>query len=114
MEIEKWDGSTQSLYWEQKRNGQDLLETQKDAKKEAFDKGKLKGEIKGEISIIKMGIENELPEEKILKKLNHTKENFRQIKQYFAKHPSVVEEDDNESILIGELGIELEDVSDVA
>ena len=55
----------------------------------------LKGEIKGEISIIKMGIENELPEEKILKKLNHTKENFRQIKQYFAKHPSVVEEDDN-------------------
>ena len=61
-----------------------------------------------------MGIENELSEEKILKKLHHTKEKFLEIKQYFAENPSAVEEDDNESILIGELGIELEDVSDIA
>ena len=122
MEIAKWDGDTKVLYWKQKVNEQDLLETQEDAKKEAyeqgekqgFDKGKMKGEIKGEISKIKMGIENELSEEKILKKLHHTKEKFPEIKQYFAENPSAVEEDDNESILIGELGIELEDVSDIA
>lgn len=110
MEIAKWDGYAKVLYWKQRVNEQDLLKTSEDAKKEAYEKGKLKGEI----SIIKMGIENELSEKKILTKLNHTKENFRQIKQYFAEHPSSVEEDDNESILIGELGIELEDISDIA
>lgn len=118
MKTEKWDGDAKVLYWKQKRNEQDLLETQEDAKKEAYAQGeklgKIKGEIKGEISKIKMAIENELPEEKILKKLNHTKENFRQIKQYFVEHPSAVEEDDNESILIGELGIDLEEVSEIA
>ena len=113
MEIAKWNPNTKVLYWKQKVNEQDLLETQEDAKKEAFDKGKLKGEIKGEISKIKMGLENELPEEKILKKLNHTKEKFPEIKQYFAEHQSALEEDDNESILIGELGIDLEGVSDI-
>ena len=63
MEIAKWDGDTKVLYWKQKVNEQDLLETQEDAKKEAyeqgekqgfdkgFDKGKLKGEAKG-ISVI--------------------------------------------------------------
>ena len=118
MEIAKWDGDTKVLYWKQKVNEQDLLETQEDAKKEAYAQGeklgKIKGEIKGEISKIKMAIENELSEEKILKKLNHTKEKFPEIKQYFAKHPSAAQEDDNESILIGELGIELEDISDIA
>ena len=76
--------------------------------KREFDKGKTKGEIKGEISIIKMGLENELAEEKIIKKLNHTKEKFTEIKQYFAEHPSAVGEDDNESVIISELGIKLE------
>ena len=118
MEIAKWDGDTKVLYWKQKVNEQDLLETQEDAKKEAYAQGeklgKIKGEIKGEISKIKMAIENELSEEKILKKLNHTKEKFPEIKQYFVEHPSAVQEDDNESILIGELGIELEDIYDIA
>ena len=53
MEIAKWDGDTKVLYWKQKVNEQDLLETQEDAKKEAFDKGKLKGEIKGESSRVR-------------------------------------------------------------
>ena len=121
MEIAKWDGDTQSLYWKQRANEQDLLETQEEAKEEAyaksekigFDKGKLKGEIKGEISKIKMGLENQIPEDNILKKLHHTKEKFPEIKQYFVEHPSALEEDDNESILISELGINIEDVSHI-
>ena len=59
----KWDGDTKILNWKQKVNEQDFLETQEDAKKEAyeqgkklgfekgFDTGKLKGEAKG-ISVI--------------------------------------------------------------
>ena len=35
-------------------------------------------------------------------------------KEPLVEYPSAVEEDDNESILIGELGIELEDISDIA
>jgi len=34
MEIAKWDGDTKVLYWKQKVNEQDLLETQEDAKTE--------------------------------------------------------------------------------
>ena len=113
MKTAKWYRDAKVLYWKQRVNEQDLLETQEDAKKEAFDKGKLKGEIKGEISKIKMGIDNQIPEDNILKKLSHTKEKFSEIKQYFAEHPSALEEDDNESILIGELGIDLEGVSDI-
>lgn len=101
------------LHWKQRINEQDLFETQKDARedaredarKEAFDNGKLKGEMKGEIGIIKMRIEYNLSEEKILQKLNHTKDEFLDIKQYFVENPNAVQEDDNESILIGEFGI---------
>ena len=75
MEIAKWTPDTQSLYWKQKRNEQDLLETQEDAKKEAyeqgekqrfdkgFDKGKLKGEAKGISVILKHDKDANLQEE---------------------------------------------------
>ena len=86
----------------------------KKARAEAHAEGKLKGEIKGEISKIKMGIENQLPEDNILKKLSHTRDKFPEIKQYFSDHPSALEDDDNESVLIGEFGIDIEDMSHVA
>ena len=86
----------------------------KKARAEAHAEGKLKGEIKGEISKIKMGIENQLPEDNILKKLSHTRDKFNEIKQYFSDHPSALEDDDNESVLIGEFGIDIEDISHVA
>ena len=47
MEIAKWTPDTQSLYWKQKRNEQDLLETQEDAKKEAYEQGEKQGFDKG-------------------------------------------------------------------
>ena len=90
----------------------EIMRSDNDKLKKAFEKEKLKGEIKQEISKIKMGLESQLPEENILQELSHTKENFFEIKEYFADHPSAIEEDDNESVLIGELGINMEDASD--
>ena len=91
-----------------------IEEREANAAKKARAEEKLKGEIKGEISKIKMGIENQLPEDNILKRLSHTRDKFPEIKQYFSDHPSALEDDDNESVLIGEFGIDIEDMSHVA
>ena len=118
MKIAKWGPDIQAAYWKQKQDVEDILQEQEDlieeTKQKAFQKGKLKGEIKGEIGKIKIALgekwENEKVDEKVVKKLKHTHEKFQDIKEYFEKNPNQLTEDDNESVIIGELGL-LDDYS---
>lgn len=118
MKIAKWGPDIQAAYWKQKQDVEDILQEQEDlieeTKQKAFQKGKLKGEIKGEIGKIKIALgekwENEKVDKKVVKKLKHTHEKFQDIKEYFEKNPNQLTEDDNESVIIGELGL-LDDYS---
>ena len=93
MKLATWSSDTQALYWKQKMNELDLIETQQELEYEAFErgevKGKLKGEIKGEISKIKdlldLGISKEtitpklkfLTQDKIREEFDHNFEYIR-------------------------------------
>lgn len=73
MKVATWSSDTQALYWKQKMNELDLIETQQELEYEAFErgevKGKLKGEIKGEISKIKGFLDFGISSEQIIPKL---------------------------------------------
>lgn len=62
-------------------------------------KGHWEGKVKGEISKIKFGIENDLPKEKIVQKLNYTKGYFDVIQE----HLNDGHFDDTESVILGDL-----------
>lgn len=113
MKTAKWNNDTKVLYWKQKVNEQDMLETLKlqveeariQSKEEGKLEGKLKGEIKGEISQIKMGLEFGLDQGKVKSKLLHTKEKFSEIVNYFDQHPEDLKLSGNESPIGEELGL---------
>ena len=44
-------------------------------------------------------------DEKIVKTLKHTRDKFTSIKGYFEQYPNRLTEDDNESVIIEELGL---------
>jgi hypothetical protein len=114
-----WNENTKILYWKQKANMQDLIETQKSTAEEAFNEGfekglekaKLNGEIKGEISKVKdfinFGIEKKQIIEK-LKFLTHEKviNKLESNLQYISEHIG-----DTDSQICEELGL-LGDLSD--
>ncbi len=62
-------------------------------------KGQWEGKVKGEISKIKFGMENDLPKEKIVQKLNYTKSYFDVIQE----HLNSGHFDDTESVILGDL-----------
>ncbi len=111
MKVAKWDHDTQILYWKQKTNMQDLIETQELLKQEEFQKGKLKGEIKGEISKVKSLIKFKIAEEEIIKDLKfltHQKvlDKLESNLRYIGEHVG-----DTDSQICEELGL-LGDLSD--
>jgi len=117
MKVANWTPDQKALYWKQKMNEIAFLEAQQLQEEEAlikaheaFEKGQLRGEIKGEIGKIKMALENKWEDDKIVKKLKHTHDKFTSIKEYFEQNPTQLTEDDNESIIMGELGL-LDDYS---
>jgi predicted transposase/invertase (TIGR01784 family) len=103
MKVATWSSDTQALYWKQKMNELDLIETQQELEYEAFErgevKGKLKGEIKGEISKIKdlldLGISKEtitpklkfLTQDKIREEFDH---NFEYIRNHLEDTDSQI------------------------
>ncbi len=114
-----WNENTKILYWKQKANMQDLIETQELLKQEEFqkgiekgiEKGKLKGEIKGEISKVKSLIKFKIAEEEIIKDLKfltHQKvlDKLESNLQYISEHIG-----DTDSQICEELGL-LGDLSD--
>ena len=124
MKMMQWKGDKQALYWKEQVRELDFIENQKEEKEKAFadgkiegikegelkgiekglQKGKLKGEIKGEIGKIKMGFEAKWEDEQICKKLKHTHDKFSEFKVYFQEHPEALNVDDNESVIMGDLG----------
>jgi predicted transposase/invertase (TIGR01784 family) len=105
MKLAKWSGDKQTLYWREQAREFDQIESQKEEKLKAFQEGQRKGEIKGEIGKIKLALEEKWDDEKIVKKLKHTHDKFTQIKEYFDTNSTRLTEDDNESIIMGELGL---------
>ena len=119
MKMMKWAGDKQVLYQKEQMRELDAIENQKEEKLKAFqegvEKGKLEGikegelkglkkgqwegKVKGEISKIKFGMENDLPKEKIVQKLNYTKSYFDVIQE----HLNDGHFDDTESVILGDL-----------
>ncbi len=107
MKIANLSNEQKVLYWKEKQDELDALKEQELLKQElaekAFKEGEFKGiqkekarsVVKNEISNIKFGIENELPEEKIVKKLNYTKPYF----QVIQEHLNNGHFDDTESVI---------------
>ncbi len=120
MKMMKWAGDKQVLYWKEQMRELDAIENQKEEKLKAFQeglekgklegikegelKGKWKGEVKGEIGKIKIGLEAKLDDDKIIKKLKYTQDKFQDFKKYFETNPNQLEIDDNESVIMGEMG----------
>lgn len=105
MKVATWTPDTKTLYWKQKMNELDAIETQKALAEEKFEQGKLKGEIKGEISKVKDFMEFGATQDKIISKLkfltnekiNHNlDENLKYIQDHL---------DDSDSDICGELGL---------
>jgi len=118
MKTAKWDHDTKVLYWKQKQNEIDALETQELLKQEEFNKGevkgKWKGEVKGELKQFKLLKQLEksgmdIKEEQYLKSMKHTKAKFSDVKSYFDQHPEQMDIDDNESSIMGAMEIEYSD-----
>jgi len=94
MKTAKWSHDTKVLYWKQKQNEIDALETQEALKQEEFSKGfqegEIKGKIKGEIKQIKSFIDLEkqmkieISKESYVQKLHYTKPQFENIKDYLT------------------------------
>jgi flagellar biosynthesis/type III secretory pathway protein FliH len=121
MKMMQWKGDKQALYWKEQVRELDFIENQKEEKEKAFtdgkiegikegeikglekglQKGKLKGEIKGEIGKIKMAIENDIPKEKVISKLNYTSMHF----DIIAEHLNTGHLNDRESIIGEDLGL---------
>lgn len=105
MKLATWDPKDQTLYWKQKQAESDFIKQKEYDKEEAFEHGKWKGEYKGEIGKIKMGIKYDLGD-KITNELKYTKDKFIDFKNYFQEHPSQLEADDNESVIMNGMDIE--------
>ena len=118
MKIANWTKEDRDAYELSKLKEAYALKEEEAMKQEAekigFDKGLEKGKwhekYKGEISKIKMGLEANLEDEKILKNLSYTKDKFSEFKTYFEQHRELMEIDDNESEIMGEMGIEYQDI----
>jgi hypothetical protein len=105
MKVASWDPNIQALYWHQKAVEEDFFETQEEAKREEFNKGKLKGEIKGEISKVKDFLEESFSKEKIISKLkfltqDKVKDSLESNLEYIKNHL-----EDSDSDICEELGL---------
>jgi predicted transposase/invertase (TIGR01784 family) len=105
MKLAQWNGDKQALYWLEQAREFDQIENQKEEKQKAFQQGQWKGEVKGEIGKIKMGLEAKLSDEQIRKKLKYTQDKLPDFKQYFEMHPDQLNEEGNESLIMGEMGL---------
>jgi len=93
------------LSWKQRVTAQDILETQEELRREAFEKGKIEGEIKGEISTIKALIKFKIPQEKIVTRVkfftqDKVKEQLESNLIYIQNHL-----EDSDSDICDELGL---------
>jgi predicted transposase/invertase (TIGR01784 family) len=105
MKVASWDPNIQALYWHQKAVEEDFFETQEEAKREEFDKGKLKGEIKGEIKAVKGYLKYEVSKEKFTPDLkfltqDKVKDSLESNLEYIKNHL-----EDSDSDICEELGL---------